>query len=247
MSDPGSPVPPDGDAEPPLAPSGDGEAGFSGSAADLPDPRRSGGRPRPPRPPRPVIDPRPYRWAVGIIGLAVVTVAFVVQLLTHGSATTGVPPGRALRPFAAPLAASTLDGDPTLRPTCRPDRHDPRALNVCLLVRRGPLVLALFALDGAVCERQVSALQTLSRQFPHVQFAAVAVGASHAAAAAAVRAHGWTIPVAYDRDGAVGTLYGVVACPMVQAADRGGIVRARLIGQRWASAAALAPYVRELR
>ncbi len=94
--------------------------------------------------------------------------------------------------------------------------------------------------------RQVSALQSLAARFPSVQFAAVAVGASHRATAALIRAHHWTIPVAYDSDGRVGALYGVAVCPMAELADRGGIVRARLIGNRWQSAAALAPRVREL-
>ena len=66
------------------------------------------------------------------------------------------------------------------------------------------------------------------------------------ATAAAVARHHWTIPVAYDRDGTVQQLYDVVACPMVEMADRGGIVRSRLIGDRWQSVPALTPYVRGL-
>ena len=61
-----------------------------------------------------------------------------------------------------------------------------------------------------------------------------------------MRAHRWTIPVAYDADGRVGGLYGVAACPMAELADRGGTVRDRLVGDRWQTAAALAPHVREL-
>lgn len=236
MSDPG---PGDRDEDAAGA-AGDRDEGFSGSAADLPRP------PRPRGAPPPVIDPRPYRWAIGIIGVALVTGAFVYQLATHGSATTGVPPGKPLHLFAAPLAATNLNGDPTTHPTCSESRHDQRALNVCLLAARGPLVLAFFVTRASVCERQVDALQTLAGRYPRVQFAAVAVGAGHAAAAAAVRAHGWTLPVAYDRDGVVQALYGVVACPMLELAARGGVVRYRLIGKRWTTAAALAPYVRGL-
>ena len=79
-----------------------------------------------------------------------------------------------------------------------------------------------------------------------MQFLAVALNASHAATAKAVRAHHWTIPVAYDEDGRVGEQYGVVACPMVELARRGGVVVDRLIGNRWDSAAALEPRVRAL-
>ncbi len=198
------------------------------------------------RPAPPVIDTRRYRWMVGIIGLAIVVGISVYQFASHGVGETGITAGHSLRSFAAHLAASTLDGDANDHPTCSAARHDPRALNVCLLVRRGPLVLAFFVTGAGQCVRQVDALQTLAGRFPSVQFAAVAIHASHKDTAALVRAHRWTIPVAYDADGRVGGLYGVAACPMAELADRGGTVRDRLVGDRWQTAAALAPHVREL-
>ena len=79
-----------------------------------------------------------------------------------------------------------------------------------------------------------------------MQFAAVAVNANQSDVAALIRSHHWTIPVAYDRDGAVGSLYGVAICPMVELARRGGIVSDRLIGDQWQSARELAPRVRAL-
>lgn len=199
-----------------------------------------------PGPAAPVIDTRPYRWMVGIIGLALVLGISVYQFASHGVGNTGVTAGHPLRYFAAPLAATTLHGDANVHPTCSAARHDPRALNVCLLARRGPLVLSFFVTGADQCVRQVSALQTLSGRFPSVQFAAVAVNASRKATAALIRAHRWTIPVAYDPDGRVGALYGVAVCPMAELADRGGVVRDRLIGNHWQTAAALAPRVREL-
>jgi peroxiredoxin len=199
-----------------------------------------------PRPAPAVIDTRPYRWVVGIIGLALVLGISVYQFASHGVGDTGVTAGHRLRFFAAPLAATTLSGDANVHSTCSAARHDPRALNVCLLARRGPLVLAFFVTGAGQCVRQVSALQTLAGRFPSVQFAAVAVGASHTATAKLIRAHHWTIPVAFDPDGRVGALYGVAACPMAELADRGGVVRHRLIGDRWQTAGALAPRVREL-
>jgi peroxiredoxin len=199
-----------------------------------------------PRPAPPAIDTRRYRWMVGIIGLALVVGISVYQFASHGVGTTGITAGHRLRTFAAPLAGTNLDGAANVHPTCSAARHDPRALNVCLLARRGPLVLSFFVTGAGQCVRQVSALQTLAGRFPSVQFAAVAVSASHKATAALVRAHRWTIPVAYDPDGRIGALYGVAVCPMVELADRGGVVRDRLIGDRWQTAAALAPRVRQL-
>jgi peroxiredoxin len=185
---------------------------------------------------------------IGIFGLVLVVAVSIYQFATHGVGTTGVPPGGKLHYFAAPLADTSLNGDANLSPPCTLARHDPRALNLCLVAKRTPLVMAFFVTGSSECRRQVDALQALSRRFPssEVQFAAVAVHAAHATTAALVRSHHWTIPVAYDRDGSIGALYGVVICPMVELAYRGGVVKDRLIGEQWQSSAALAPRVRAL-
>jgi peroxiredoxin len=198
--------------------------------------------------PAPVIDTRRYQRTIGLIGLVLVAALSVYLFVNHASSTTGVTAGHRLRWFAAPLANTDLRGAANLHPSCTLSTHDPRALNLCIDAGRGPIVLSLFVLGGGPCERQVDALQTLSDRFAgsSVQFLAVALNAGHAATAKAVRAHHWTIPVAYDEDGRVGEQYGVVACPMVELARRGGRVVDRLIGNRWDSAAALEPRVRAL-
>jgi peroxiredoxin len=185
---------------------------------------------------------------VGLLAVALVIIFGLYSLTSNKSGTAGVPAGQPLHFFAAPLAASTLSGDANLNPPCTPARHDRRALNVCLLVKRAPLVLAFFVTDSSVCEREVGTLQALAAApaLRGVQFAAVAVNASHVAAAKAVRAHGWTIPVAYDADGGVGALYGVTVCPLLELAERGGTVADRLIGERWLNQAALEGRVRTL-
>jgi peroxiredoxin len=200
------------------------------------------------RPPEiePVIDTRRYRWMIGIFGLVLVLAISVYQFATHGVGTTGIPAGQPLRSFAAPLAATNLVGDPNLHPPCTAAHHDPRALNLCLLIHRGPVVLSFFVLGSGECERQVDALQTLSRRFPTVQFAAVAVHAGRAATNKLVRDRHWTIPVAYDRDGSVGSLYGVAICPMAELAYRGGIVKDRLIGDQWQTTRSLSARVQAL-
>jgi peroxiredoxin len=210
-----------------------------------PDETRS---PAPAKTPAPV-DNRRYGWAVGVLA-AVLVAGFLIYALTsrNPAGTEGVAAGGRLHLFAAPLAASTLGGDANLNPPCTEARHDPRALNVCLLVKRAPLVLAFFVTKSTQCEREVGTMQALSRRgaLRPVQFAAVAVTGTHAATAQAVRAHGWTIPVAYDADGAVGGAYGVTACPLLELASRGGMVRARLIGEHWLNQNALAAQVRAL-
>ncbi|PZS09416.1 MAG: hypothetical protein DLM64_10570 [Solirubrobacterales bacterium] len=197
-----------------------------------------------PVPPAPVIDTRRYRWAIGIFGLALVIAISIYQLAASGTGTAGIPAGRRLHLFVAPLATSTLNGDANLSPRCDASRPNPRALNVCA---RAPLVLGFFVPGAAQCMRQIDTLQALAREFsPAVQFAAVAVRSGRAETAAVAHAHRWTIPVAYDRDGAVGEVYGVQVCPLVEVVHRGGIVADRLVGGHWLARAALAERVRAL-
>jgi len=197
-------------------------------------------------PPRAVVDTRRYQRLIGLFGLLVIVVISVAFITSRRPGTAGIPPGQRLDRFAAPLAVSTLNGAANLHPTCSAARHDRRALNVCLLVKQTPLVLGFFVTNSGACEREVTALQTVSREFPatKVRFAVVAVKTSHAAAAAAVRRHRWTIPVAYDEDGRVGAFYGVEVCPLVELAYRGGVVARRLIGEHWNSSTALSAAVR---
>jgi hypothetical protein len=213
------------------------------------DPERAAAARRAARHPLPqVVDTRRYQRLIGLFGLLLVIVISVSFLTTRGVGTAGVPAGKRLPLFSAPLAASTLNGAANLNPPCTVAGHDPRALNICLLVKRAPLVLAFFVTSSSGCEQAVDALQRVSEEnsFGGAQFAAVAVRSSRADAARAVRQHHWTIPVAYDLDGRLGAAYGIEVCPIVELARRGGVVASRLIGQHWASVTALAPQVRRL-
>ena len=204
----------------------------------------------PPTPFKALIDNRRYAWAVGVLA-GVLVAGFLVNALTNhrpGAGTPGVAAGQPLRYFAAPLASSDFNGDANLSPPCTLARHDPRALNVCLLAKRGPLVLDFFVTGSRACEREVGTMQALAAApgTRGAQYAAVAVNTGHATAAKAVQAHGWTIPVAYDADGGVGSLYGVTACPLLELSYRGGTVASRLIGEHWLGRAALAAQVQAL-
>jgi peroxiredoxin len=196
----------------------------------------------------PAIDTRRYRWAIGIFGIGLVIVISIVQLASNGVKGGGVAPGTRLENFAAPVATSSLVGDANLSKPCKLAYFGARAVNTCLLVRRTPLVIAFFVTGSDDCKRSIDTVQTVSRQFSasKVRFAAVAVDASQSSTAALVRSHHWTIPVAYDRDGAVGQVYGVQFCPMIELAYRGGIVKDRLIGDKWENAQRLANRVRAL-
>ncbi len=243
MSDsPPNPPPREPEAEQPE--STDGESQVSRHRLDPDLAAALAGAPERPSPEiETAFDPRPYRWAIGIFGLVLVVAISVYQFASNGTASPGVSPGKRLHRFVAPLATSGVNLDANMNPRCDPAHPNPQALNVC---GRTPLVLAFFVTGSSACTRQVDAMQALSRQFPArvVQFAAVAIRATKADTVAEVRSHRWTIPVAYDRDGAVGQTYGVEICPIAEIAGAGGVVSRRLIGEHWSTAAALAGQIR---
>ncbi|HVD86517.1 MAG TPA: hypothetical protein VNB59_03835, partial [Solirubrobacterales bacterium] len=45
-----------------------------------------------------------------------------------------------------------------------------------------------------------------------------------------IRRHGWTMPVGYDRDGAVASLYGIGGCPTFAFVYPGGMLQGASIG-----------------
>lgn len=195
--------------------------------------------------PSAAFDPRPYRWTIGAFAIVLVIAGSVYGLVTLGAHGPGVGAGNRLHYFVAPLATGPLNGDANIRPRCDPGHPNRQALNVC---GRTPLVVAFFVTGSGTCKREVDTLQAVSRQFAPgaATFAAVAVRAGRAETAKLVASRHWTLPVAYDRDGAVGALYGVEICPMLELSRRGGVVFQQLIGSHWLSTAALAARVRAL-
>ncbi len=200
---------------------------------------------RPPHVPEPEVDTRRYGWMIGIFGLVLVIGISVYQFVRNGVGSPGVAPGKQLHLFVAPLASTGPNLDANLNPRCDPAHPNPRALNVC---GRTPIVLAFFTPGSQACEQQVTALQGVSRQFAGtpIVFGAVAIRTGQVQARQLVRSHGWTIPVAFDRDGGVGSVYGIEICPLVELARAGGVVAARLIGEHWIRPAALAAQVKML-
>lgn len=192
--------------------------------------------------PRQPIDTRRYQRMIGGLGLLLVIV-FSIYITTGSHGTTpGIAAGRQIHRFVAPLATSDLNAAANAHPRCDSARPARRGLNVC---GRGALVLGFFVTGAAPCVSAVDAMQTLSRRFPNLKFAAVAVNATRQTTARLVARHHWTIPVAYDLTGAIGQTYGVVVCPLIELVRPGGIVEQRLIGKTWRDPAALAsPVVR---
>lgn len=202
--------------------------------------------------PEQAIDTRPYRRMIGAIGIGIAIVVTAALFITRGGVpAVGIAPGHRLHWFVAPLSQYSFGkrDDANLAPRCDPARPNRRALNICpWLADRKPIVLTFFVAGDGECTREVDTVQALSRRFPPgaVEFAAVGVRSDRRTAASEARSHGWTIPVAYDPDGAVGEIYGVEVCPLVELAYRGGVVAYRLVGDKWRSESLLAAKVRAL-
>jgi len=194
-------------------------------------------------------------WIVALVAFLALVYITINTLKTNGPGSAGIPTGHQLPPFAAPLATSDLKGDANVatrtgqgqagrEPAC--DVTDLRALNICTLEKRGPVVLAFLISGNGRCDDQLDAMQALTARYPQVGFAAVAIKGSRSDLRKLVRKHGWTFPVAQDADGAVANLYGVAVCPTVVFAASGGRVQETTIGSDTAKVATLDARVRSL-
>jgi AhpC/TSA family len=195
--------------------------------------------------PRKTPIPRPpgttrYTWFVGVALFLAVAYFTINTATTKHNSSVGVPVNSPLPPFAVPLALGPLNGDANIATTDRPTPAGTRPscsvrgrniLNVCQLAERGPVVLAFLATRGAQCLDEVDRLDALSRAFPGVQIAAIAIRGSRDDLRRDIAARGWHLPVGYDRDGALANLYGVAVCPQLTLASVGGIVRQNIIGE----------------
>jgi peroxiredoxin len=153
---------------------------------------------------------RPYAAAIGVIFLAVIV---YVSVNTISNKPIGLKPGDRVARFAAPLATGNIDKDANVDPkkACRVSGAD--VVRICDYFDR-PLVLTVwFSRCGGHCEPQLDRVQRIRRRFPNVAFVGLDVRDSLAKARRTVTKHGWTFPMALDRDGAVSALYGVVVGP----------------------------------
>ena len=215
------------DTDPP-APFGVRERPEPGPAGGSSPPR--GGRAPEPQPPA---RRSTVTWIVGVA--VVIAFAYITlnTLRTDAPGSRGLEPGDRLPAFAAPAALSRLDGDANLatepgegqqgaRPAC--EVRGPDIVNSCQLAEKGPVAIAFVAARSEACAQQVDVLERVRSDFPDVSFAVVAIRGDRAELRRTVREHGWTLPVAWDRDGAVANAYAVAICPTVTFAYEGGRV-----------------------
>jgi AhpC/TSA family len=189
------------------------------------DEREPEPRPKPPSTPRPG---GRYAWVVGIAFVIALIVAGANALRHSGAGYRGIPAGKRLAPFAAPLATSSNDKDANIQPRAGGGHpaacsiHLAGVVNVCDL-RSRPLVLTFVATGGSGCDSQLDRVERVRRSFPGVAFVGVVSRKSLSDAHGMVSSHRWGFPVALDRDAAVFNLYGIGDCPTTVFARRGGI------------------------
>ena len=183
---------------------------------------------------------RRYGRYVGILGVLIVVLITINTALTKPNGATGIPPGQPLAPFAVPLVLGDVNGESDVAtrpdegaagnvPACR--ERGKGILNICELYEQGPVVLALFVDDGS-CSRVLSDLQTLVPSFPGVRFAGVAIKEERAQLRKLVRTRDLSIPIGFDKDGALAALYKVASCPQISFAYPGGVVQSRALLER---------------
>jgi len=191
-----------------------------------------------------------YSLVVGLIFAAIIVIAVLNTLENKDEGTLGldeVAQRWALPEFAVPSAAGRLEGDAnvaqddceTSQAPC-PDsaRRVPAcqirtagAIRVCDFFGR-PFVLSFWFSRGGNCsEQQDVVAKAYERYRGRVGFLSLDVGDDRGTVRELVRRRGWSMPVGYDRDGAVGALYRVGGCPTFAYVYPGGTLQSASIGE----------------
>lgn len=189
-----------------------------------------------------------YSIVVGLLFVAIVAVA-LIHGVPGGGGTLGLdrqPARWALPEFAVPDAAGKLEGDANIAqddcsaaelpcpadarrtPACQ--IRTPGAIRVCDLFG-GPAVISFWFSRGGGCVDQQDVLNRVySRYRGRVRFLALDIRDDRETVRGLIRSRGWKMPVGYDRDGAVASLYRVGGCPTFAYVYPGGTLEGASIG-----------------
>lgn len=192
-----------------------------------------------------------YTLVVGLLFLVIIIVATISTIDGDGGGETlgldRLPARWPLPQFAVPQAAGELEGDANVAqddcetsaipcpeesrrtPACRVDL--PEAIRVCDLFDR-PLVISFwFTKGGDECVQQQDLVERAYRRYRgRVAFLSLDIRDDRDTVRELIRQRDWTMPVGYDRDGAVGSLYGVGICPTFAYVYPGGTLESAGIG-----------------
>ena len=190
-----------------------------------------------------------YSIGVGIAFAILISVATVNTLQSNEGGLLGADEAQAGEPlpeFAVPELLRGEEADANIyqddcetsaNPCPEEDRRTPACevdlpdvIAVCDLLDR-PLVLSFWFPTPAECPpTQDSIDRAADRYEGRVNFLSIAVRGEPEELRRIVEQRGWTIPVGWDRDGAVSNLYRVGVCPTVAFVLPGGVLREARIG-----------------
>ncbi|HSK50083.1 MAG TPA: hypothetical protein VK889_06260 [Solirubrobacterales bacterium] len=192
-----------------------------------------------------------YSIFVGLIFLALVVIASVSTLSgDEDGGTLGLDRLEERWPlpeFAVPIAAGSVEGDANVaQDDCEssavPCPEDSVRQPACQIATKGairvcdffdrPLVLSFwFSRGGDECIEQQDVVSSVAERYRgRVGFLSLNVRDDRGTVRDLVREHGWQMPVGYDRDGAVASLYRVGICPTIAYVYPGGTLQDAGIG-----------------
>lgn len=191
-----------------------------------------------------------YSIAVGLAFLVLVGLVAIQTLSGNDEGTLGLdrlPARWPLPEFAVPDAAGPLEGDANVaQDDCSvgsvPCPEEARRLPACRIATAGairvcdlfdrPLVISFWFAKGSECAAQQDVVDELNRRYRgRVNFLSLDVRDDRETVRDLVRRHGWEVPVGYDRDGAVASLYRVGGCPTFAYVYPGGTLHSAGIGE----------------
>lgn len=190
-----------------------------------------------------------YSIVVGLLFLILVAIA-TLSTLNGGEGTLGLDRQADRWPlpeFAVPNARGGLEGDANVaqddcessalpcpedavrEPAC--EISTAGAIRICDLFER-PLVISFWFTKGGDCEAQQDVVDRVYRRYRgRVNFLSLNIHDEPGTVRELASQRGWDLPVGYDRDGAVGSLYGVSGCPAFAYAYPGGTLQATSLGE----------------
>jgi hypothetical protein len=189
-----------------------------------------------------------YSIVAGLLFAAIIAVA-LLKGIPDDSGTLGLdrqPPRWPLPEFAVPAAAGKLEGDANVAqddcsvarlpcpagsrrtPACR--LQTPGAIRVCDLFDRPAVISFWFGRGGNCVDQQDVVNRVYSRYRGRVSFLSLDVRDDRDTVRDLVRRRRWRMPVGYDRDGAVASLYRVGGCPTFAYVFPGGTLQGADIG-----------------
>jgi thiol-disulfide isomerase/thioredoxin len=191
-----------------------------------------------------------YSLVVGLIFAAVIVIATINTLGDKDEETLGLDKLEARWPlpeFAVPRADGPQENDANVAqddcetsqtpcpesarrlPACRISIPD--AIRVCDYFDR-PLVISFWFSPGGNCVEQQDVVDRVARRYGgRVSFLSLDIRDDRDTVRELVDRRGWEMPVGYDRDGAVASLYRIGGCPTFAYVYPGGTLQDASIGE----------------